>query len=400
MKRLWDLAREHRPSIYEKPLAAPPLLEGLRFEKERSIIPFGRFSECFRRFISRQEPRRDMDALEAHALIAKAYQNCSFAPWFHIEKEGGIQGHPLTFMFPHALVLWDIAKNRSWARSGINPISISKSDLARLEPAEAALRIMNDYFGSSGFWSAFMPHTYSSHKFSHRWLAAPPSRDIEIRFEPGSKAKLEYALIEGALGGRRDGPLIYPCVITRLDAVIGAGENDSVVANEYLEYKRLDGSGKGRVDSFGFGEGHVSLIALYPWEADHIGKAAEIRKRGIETAEPLGKVFAGEREYALFRWVRGVTLDNIAEGGIWRKYGAVIRACHDRGIRLDDAAGRNAVWNGEKVVLIDFEHTSLSGIAEPLPIKEREDSLARIQLETLGMDRDIPINLMKGYLDG
>jgi len=120
---------------------------------------------------------------------------------------------------------------------------------------------------------------------------------------------------------------------------------------------------------------------VYPWEADHIAKAAEIAKRGIPVAEPVGRALAGEIELALFRWVHGKALNNISEQTPWREYGKIIRMCHERGVQLDDAAGRNAIWTGDRIKLIDFEHTLLTEDIAPLPESDRQPSLERLYKE-------------------
>lgn len=64
--------------------------------------------------------------------------------------------------------------------------------------------------------------------------------------------------------------------------------------------------------------------------------------------------------------------------------GRALRRCHERGIVMLDAAGRNAIWNGREIILIDFEHTYLKKGAKPLADHERSCSYGLIMDELEG----------------
>jgi tRNA A-37 threonylcarbamoyl transferase component Bud32 len=146
-------------------------------------------------------------------------------------------------------------------------------------------------------------------------------------------------------------------------------------------------------------ENHVAVIAMYPWEADHLLKAEEIARRGVQVAKPLGRLFTGELEFALFQWVNGSCISTAGSSAAWDAYGRVMRFCHEHGIAVDDAAGRNALWNGSEIMLIDFEHTWLREDGRALTERERKCSLARITNE-LREKTDLMRAFLRGYETG
>jgi hypothetical protein len=145
-------------------------------------------------------------------------------------------------------------------------------------------------------------------------------------------------------------------------------------------------------------EHHKAVIAVYPWEADHIKKAKEMRRRGAPVSEPLGKIFLDDMEFAVFQWFPGITLLHSENAGYWEAYGRVVRFCHDNGIALEDVAGRNAIWTGKDIRLINFEHVWLKKRSVPLTGEEREPSLERIREERIELGTPKALDaFMRGY---
>jgi len=140
----------------------------------------------------------------------------------------------------------------------------------------------------------------------------------------------------------------------------------------------------------------VSAIIMYPWEADHLLKAEEMTARGIPVAKPLGRLFVDEFEFGLFQWVRGQTLSSKREPPAWEAFGRLVRLCHERGVAIDDAAGRNAIWTDNGIKLIDFEHTWLK--REPISLSEKERSVALERVEE--EDKTLFEAFMRGYKSG
>lgn len=120
-------------------------------------------------------------------------------------------------------------------------------------------------------------------------------------------------------------------------------------------------------------------------------------ERGVQVAKPLGRLFIDDMEFALFQWVVGKRLDSLyfnaakkeieitPEGkAVWEAYGRFVRFCHNNGIALDDAAGRNAIWNGISITGIDFEHTWISKDVTVLGWADRRTAVERIRRELGG----------------
>jgi len=179
------------------------------------------------------------------------------------------------------------------------------------------------------------------------------------------------------------GPFFYPHFSCRLAAVFADELYESYYYHEDIE----------KADN------PMSVIAMYPWEADILLKAQEMINRGIPVAKPLGRLFVGEIEFALFEWVKGRTLLGSEDESIWKAYGQVLRCCHERGVALDDAAGRNAIWTGKEIGLIDLEHTYLDVDAKPLGVKIRKNSILRIK-EELRKSGGTLDAFMRGYVHG
>lgn len=181
----------------------------------------------------------------------------------------------------------------------------------------------------------------------------------------------------------------HPYMTQRLSAILGREVVGNPAGSEIgLAEKEVNGGGKA-----------FSAIIIYPWEADHLGKAREMARRGLEVARPAARVIACGIEFALFGWAKGERLDNVRDAKAWEEFGKTVRAAHERGVALEDAAGRNAMWDGRKVTLIDFEHTWMNRSGKPLGSKDRMNTLDRIVFaEGLGEDRMLEA-FERGYND-
>lgn len=146
-----------------------------------------------------------------------------------------------------------------------------------------------------------------------------------------------------------------------------------------------------------YGKKSRVMIAMYPWEADHLDKAREMQRRGILVAPPLGHLFLGDIEFALFGFVPGIPLIRVSEPYPWYTYGKFVRDCYQRGIVLDDAAGRNAIWTGSKIVGIDFEHTWLTKEVKPVRGRDRRVGLERVKKE---LDSQKKLKLLDAFFKG
>lgn len=133
-----------------------------------------------------------------------------------------------------------------------------------------------------------------------------------------------------------------------------------------------------------FTKNHIAVLLQHPCEADQLEKAKVMLERGVQVENPLGRLFVDSLEFSLFGWVVGTRLDKIKDEKVWEAYGRFIRFAHNNGIAIDDAAGRNAIWNGTEIIGIDFEHTWISKEAKPLKWPDRRPAVQRIRSELSG----------------
>ncbi|MBD3210808.1 hypothetical protein GF318_05485 [Candidatus Micrarchaeota archaeon] len=188
----------------------------------------------------------------------------------------------------------------------------------------------------------------------------------------------------------------YPYFHVRAEALLGDSLQNSfsIGLSDLVPFS--EGCGIRRVTEVGDIVNGNSLVAVgtHPWEASPLDKAREIQRRGIAVCGPRGTLLVDEMEFSLFSWVSGKRLDTVGDKRIWELYGRTIRNCHERGIMLNDAAGRNAIWTGKEVVLIDFEHTVVTRKPRELTSQEREESLARVDACTFNGEWQA---FLKGY---
>jgi len=137
-------------------------------------------------------------------------------------------------------------------------------------------------------------------------------------------------------------------------------------------------------------------IGMDLFGADHLLKADAIRSRGIDVMEPVGRVISLDREFGIFRWVKGTPLYHVIDPHFWEKFGSLLREVHQRGIALNDAAGRNVIVRpDETLALIDLEHTWLTA-GRPLNKPERMVGLERVRRELSDQNEKLAA-FEKGY---
>lgn len=169
----------------------------------------------------------------------------------------------------------------------------------------------------------------------------------------------------------------------RLVGVLGDSTRNSYFfhGRRFINFENGQDYGPSEVD---LGSGHVAVIATYPWEADHLEKAREMAERGARVVEPVGRILLDESEFALFGWTNGKRLIYIDDPATWEAYGRYIRFCHEHGIAIEDAAGRNALLNGREITGLDFEHTWLREDGKPLTDDERRPTIEKIAVDLQG----------------
>jgi hypothetical protein len=180
-------------------------------------------------------------------------------------------------------------------------------------------------------------------------------------------------------------PFEYPISMCDLRAVFGQGPHDSYIVEHELKnsYVPIAQPHITYHVEPNLSANHTAVISMYPWEADRVEKAREMLSRGVPISKPLGNLRINSMDFGLFQWVPGTPLDMVQDPAVWESYGKVVRYCHEHGIALDDAAGRNAIWSGSNVVLIDFEHTWLKEKGS-ICKKDRSTSISRLKQELKG----------------
>ncbi|VVC01142.1 Uncharacterised protein [uncultured archaeon] len=403
MQRLWDKARESRPSIYEptrNPFAKAPVRR----------MDFQDFSGFFQCYIEEKNPSRpDICELHRHLAIASDGFKSPFDFPVYFERRGST----FNFVFPNTLAAWGLlaGKHRDPVSSAMYFVKkrmeegrhdalpygptgkrtgcgLFVESLARHADCDAN-ELRRDFCSQSDKCGKTI--SSGEEKPCLKFKSERPAQGIESEGDTGISQSLIESIGQRLLNSYSFNQFDYPFFPVRLLAVLGHDETDSywvfkskyhniIVANPLAQ---PDGPGETmcniRADS-----SSMVAIGAYPWDADHLQKAKELSARGILTAKPLGRLFAGEIELALFSWVPGIPVRD-AGTDAWIAYGEVMRKCHERGVFLNDAAGRNAMWDG-KITLIDYEHTYFSEEIRPLSEDERYHSLARIAIDVEDFD--------------
>jgi len=173
----------------------------------------------------------------------------------------------------------------------------------------------------------------------------------------------------------------------RLKAILG---DEFMRAPEEYELRKTE-------ERVGGGAKAFAAILMCPWEADHLEKAGEMLVRGLDVARPLAKIISSGIEFGIFEWVQGEPLNMVEETLAWMEYGKILRRAHELGIVLEDAAGRNAMWDGKKITLIDFEHTWFMSRGEEVGVSDQTNGLRRVLTELSRRDPKLLWAFESGY---
>ena len=415
-RSLWSKARENRPTIYapkQKPLIER-YADGSGEGRSCSVTEFNAFLNDFFGNLK----SCSSDVYEKHAQISKALAGLDFPMNYHIRNRNGSQA-PFCFTLGWALFMRDYYEEQKFDEPerfvstsiSVNPASYYNGVIKQFtESYVYYMSIFRELYGTMPMnlfrdsrEMEMWEHVFRTHKRDcvpeteeFRSLLKTfleSARNMIITEHQFTDNALELLFILNpptvniAVFQMEYFPFTYKWEMSRLYAVVGEN-TDEIYVPEFHPYTvshnistLQDRKPCGYLDEIDLYGEHYVLINMYPWEADHIEKAREIQRRGISVAEPIGKVFMGEYEFAVFQWVHGDVLSSNLDSDVWKKYGQVVRKCFENGINLEDAAGRNAVWTGEKITLIDFEHTRLNQENKPISQEERNYVLQKIEAE-------------------
>jgi hypothetical protein len=408
-KHLWDKAREQRPGIYSRP-KEPLIGRYLDAGTDMSIEAFGRFFDGFCRSY---RPKKNLDVFDLHASVSDAFGEYLLCNTHLINDMMTKKNHwHLPFALSFAILIRDFLTGKRIRSAEANDIAletletamsryqggVNMDDMRKKEHLNDLAYICIGPLIRFGFFKKYGddPRTIEA-AFNSTII------DLENRFEPlgvwpyreiESWCGIPNDQLERLLQDMND---ILPSA-----ALEQTGFSCRLVAVLGSEYCYIRDSGLEdcveRYNDISVKKGVFAAVAMYPWEADHLEKARIMAKRGISVARPLGRIFAGETELGIFEWVVGDRLDHLPDLKAWRAFGKVLKRCHERGIKSDDAAGRNAIWTGRSVKLLDFEHTTLKREAKPIQKHERECSLGRVREELeLRRDPELLRSFEKGY---
>lgn len=398
--RLWHRARAARPSIHQS--KADPLVERYILGAGEAI-DFRRFEAFFREFVRRRKLPHPIDIYDLHQLYSLLLHPSTSKEnrATYVLRSEGSSYYPLQTVFPSALLIRDIflkfTPDEDGATAGaldcigqllrsgwfpfaghkdLDHILLSVNSLMN----SAYVRIVNPVSPeTSDRLVSAIEQAIKEHR-NARW-----SEEIEVEgfdLDPAVVERLSTFTSERKSFGMLFG---HPDTKFRLLAILGTSTSDSFFIGTSFVYNRgavnLDGESLTLTEDM-VTPNHVAVIMMTPWEADHTEKAAEMLRRGIPVAEPAGKLFLGELECGLFRWVQGTGLSTKHSPKKWEAYGRFVRDCHERGITLGDVAGRNAIWTPDRgIVGLDFEHTIITEEAESLADEQREPIWSRLREE-------------------
>jgi hypothetical protein len=399
----WGKAREQRPCIYGKPRTS--LFEKYLLEAEGNE---GGFRKFFRQFIREGGIPRKPDAFELHALFAKSacgWGDCGVLFWgVPLPQREPVQlSDLLAFSLIARGTLMDLRVSRQAATEMVLD-AVERMDKGAISFCEGLFPGRN--MGTGGedkikrfAWSFSMEvgkHESVRHLglggIASKLAGELQSRIIDVNISGGENASsdmFESVGYEGGAcpserqlekfhrffnreyGGMKDAFFSYPIEGMRLFAILGGKMIPYPSPRGIMRAHKM--ANKGR-ETF-------SAILMHPWEADHLEKAREMGGRGLSVARPSARVVVSGAEFGLFGWAGGRTLERVKDANAWVEFGKTVRAAHERGIALDDAAGRNALWDGEGITLIDFEHTWLNHSGEPLGRGDRMRGLLNVSLD-------------------
>jgi hypothetical protein len=377
------------------------MIETLYPKAADAVISREMFLRFYREFAAAAGLEKSPDIYDLHAYVALACGSRPHAEAMNLEvSDGSFVAIPFMKALAGAIALRSIFLDSCPDREGADAfvekhffdiakrggLPYQRPDLIEVAPDSILLSIDSELrFGSVRKIDKTRARI---RKMFSRYYSNPRIRSIASEI-PVAGAVLE----EFANAGRAKGPygmFTYPKFVTRLRSVFGATPDESLfeVSNFGMYEMNLLGD---------ISEDHVAVIGMYPWEADHIEKAMEMAKRGIPVCEPLGRLFLDELEFALFRWVPGTNLEQLRDVKAWAEYGKTLRMCHERGVMLNDAAGRNAITGERGITLIDFEHTVLTREVRRLTDNELEPSLSKIEFELKQRKGRLLDAFMRGY---
>jgi len=393
----WADARRERPRIYQRP--KPGL-----FHKHLARDPqYSQYKKYFREYVQKAKIPEKPTLLELHRLVAKCMGGRHGA---NLGSDILHDGAGLRFavLLPTSILVRDILLRRGLGAEKATELTLeaierhSGAAFAQLGQAFHYKVIIGGTLGTGDGRSDAILSDLGRHvvqktmgellNFSEIW------EELEHAFVMRPFEELD-GISARKFELRKHGDVIpNRMLLGRMSHFVSAEHSSRRMFSYPMGAKRLQGLfGEEFVpkpwadDIKELGE-HVQLggkgfaaILMFPWEADHIAKAKEMLKRGIEVARPVAKVIKCGIEFGIFEWVKGSVLSHIEDAKVWEEYGKILRSAHEVGIVLDDAAGRNALWDGKKITLIDFEHTWFIKGKHALPEEFRVSGLRRVLME-------------------
>lgn len=411
-KRIWDKARQDRPSIYGRPGQNP--FE--RYASHKTTIPYHKLASLYLDLLRRARPSQQLDLQELLRVLSYSFrgQDGSHTGRAKLAFENSTVGGLVPI---HSVVSLGV-----FIRSLLISEGIAERDANLL-----SLATLYFFFNSGEHTRGIFLEDNVGEDAAHRLLLA--SRIAKgmktitgmARFSQTSYTQKLSSLLEqylsleipismptGSLPGEVADCLAFPFLRPsepKYDMVWGLPFfPQHLVAAADLDAVRWFINEEGRLISLpspnssaapNFSGRSIAFIAVYPWEADYLEKANELLRRGIPTMEPIGSTFAGDVELAMFRWVCGTRLDHSLDPCFWREYGRVLRLANERGVGVDDAAGRNAMVSSHGVFILDLEHVWFTPDGRPLTNDERAVGLNRLKNEVGDLGFFDP--LMRGY---
>ncbi|MFH1221845.1 MAG: hypothetical protein V1492_02035 [Candidatus Micrarchaeota archaeon] len=401
--RYWDKARAERPSIFvpeKKPLIRSYLDNKHQFDKAR-------LRQFAAKLLETAKPRDPLDIPEINRCIAKSFESCSINDSFLEVSIASRHQFMARSAYANVLVASLLIAYDVFSHCGLDENKVLD---AAVETVSSLIkdddlpfqRVRGKRTFTSGNWlnalynSKDCHEALSGHSNPRELFAKLYNRYCEVsqRFDFQSDVGFSEAAVLHLQQHVREmfsfeSPIMYPYFRLRLIA--------AMTENSFVSGKDFDDDRKYRESSLTIREGSMALIAMFPWEADHLEKAKEMAARGIPVAKPVGRMFVDDFEIALFKWVEGKSLMHLLDRGLYERYGALVRECHDKGIMLMDPAPRNVNWTGRRLVLFDFEHVFFTEQARPLTKEQREKSLESMEWELTDGLHDA---FLRGYKSG
>ena len=409
----WGKARAERPSIYRRPQAR--LFENHLNQSERTIKQFNKF---FGEFVQKTKIPKNPDTFDLHALVAKSMQGAKSSSLNIIisrDKENCRESVAFPKVLALAIIFQDYLRNSGIEKEESTEITMNvfegvrRGAFTKIENVFLYESLEGEVTGRTpdvigaivpelvmGVWreKGKYPDPELMERL-HSRLVQQTLKDYNAsnyRFEQmdlGEAPKLGNLLafvdfITEEWGRKKF--FTYPSG-GRLKAILG--EEFMPAPGEY-ELRKTEERVRGGAKAF-------AAILMCPWEADHLEKAGEMLVRGLDVARPLAKIISSGIEFGIFEWVQGEPLNMVEETLAWMEYGKILRRAHELGIVLEDAAGRNAMWDGKKITLIDFEHTWFMSRGEEVGVSDQTNGLRRVLTELSRRDPKLLWAFESGY---